>query len=130
MNPQKFISLFLIVCVGPACNSSPPRIAPIHLVETTGLYEAGLEPQGFRLCADSTGSGIWRPVEFAPGIIHNNWPYTRTNDQSRVVTLVQFRGLIDPPEKRGAIIWPGRVHVKKVLGVRAPHRGDCGWEGK
>ena len=95
----------------------------------TGLYEQGFEPQGFRLCADSTDSATWRAVDFARGI-STNWPYTRTNDQSRVVTLVRWRGIIGPPEKRGAIIWPGRVHVKKVLGVRAPHLGDCGWEGK
>jgi hypothetical protein len=95
----------------------------------TGLYERGYEPQGFRLCSDSSEPAMWREVDFAPGIT-TNWPSTRTNDRSRVVTLVRWRGTIGPPEKRGAVTWPGRVHVVKVLEARAPKLGDCGWDGK
>jgi hypothetical protein len=127
MKPR-FVALFLFATVVSACKGTAARIARAAPSEIVGLYERGIEPRGFRLCSDSSRFA-WRGVDFAPDIT-TNWPYTYTNDRSRVVTLIRVRGAIGPPEKRGAIVLPGRVRVEKVLEVRAPKLGDCGWDGK
>jgi hypothetical protein len=95
-----------------------------------GLYEMGYEPSGFRMCDDTARVDRWRGVRFLPGVSPSQWPATRTRDNSRVVSLVRWKGKIVKPSGSGAMRVPSTVViVHELLDVRAPRVGDCGWDG-
>lgn len=96
--------------------------------EVRGLFETGYESRHFIACGDA--DRIRRPVEFVPGAAPAQWPEGVPGSYNSRVYFVRWQGAVAPRERVpiGSRTDLPPFVVSHVSAVRAPRRGECGWQ--
>ena len=117
----------IVLALGCARHRSPAPVSD----EFKGLLRSTFEASSFLPCnaPDSAAHG----VRFYPGVEPEAWPAGAVSrDETRGVHYVRWQARIAPsgPTPLGGTSTAPAYWVYKVLEIRAPRRGECGYQRK